>query len=76
MRVAGYARISSREQIQDSTALAQQINRLKTSGAQDIFVDIESGSKDDRPEFNNLMELVRTRQLDEVIVTRLYFKRS
>ena len=71
MRIAGYARISSREQTQDSTALDQQINRLKAAGAQNIFVDIESGSKDDRPEFNKVMELVKARQLDELVVTRL-----
>lgn len=71
MRIAGYARISSREQTQDSTALDQQINRLRAAGAQDIFVDIESGSKDNRPEFSKVMELVKAHQVDELVVTRL-----
>jgi DNA invertase Pin-like site-specific DNA recombinase len=70
-RIVGYARVSSREQAVDSRALEQQIARLKAAGATEIFQDIQSGSRDDRPALNKLMNLVREREVDEVIITRI-----
>lgn len=70
-RVVGYARVSSREQADDSQALEQQIARLKAAGATDIFQDIQSGSRDDRPALKKLMNLVHKKEVDEVIITRI-----
>ena len=70
-RTVGYARVSSREQAVDSQALEQQIARLKAAGATEIFQDIQSGSNDDRPALKKLMNLVRSRQIDEVVITRI-----
>ena len=70
-RVVGYARVSSREQAEDSQAFEQQIARLKEAGATEILSDIESGSKNDRPEFQRLMSLVLEGTVDEVIFTRI-----
>jgi len=67
----GYARVSSREQAVDSHALEQQIARLELAGATKIFKDIQSGSRDDRSKLNELMDLVRKREVDEVIITRI-----
>lgn len=67
----GYARISSDRQAEESEALEQQIARLRKAGASEIFQDIQSGSKDTRPEFNKLMKLVRQVEVDKVIFTRL-----
>jgi DNA invertase Pin-like site-specific DNA recombinase len=70
-RIVGYARVSSREQAVESHALEQQIARLEAAGATEIFKDIQSGSRDDRPALNKLMNLVRERKVDEVIITRV-----
>ena len=69
--LVGYARVSSREHAIDSHALAQQIARLEAAGATKIFQDIQSGSRDDRPALNELMDLVHKRKIDEVIITRI-----
>ena len=71
MRIIGYARLSTREQSENSLALEQQIARLKAAGATEIFQDIDSGSKDKRAQFIELMELVRRDEIQEVIVTRI-----
>jgi site-specific DNA recombinase len=72
MKVIGYARVSSREQSQNSNALEQQIERLKTAGASEIFVDVESGWKNsDRPNLNKVLALVQSKQVSQVVVTRL-----
>jgi DNA invertase Pin-like site-specific DNA recombinase len=70
-RIVAYARVSSREQAEDTNALEQQKARLKASGATEIFVDIQSGSKDNRPQLKELMDLVATNQVDQVISTRM-----
>ena len=69
--VVGYARVSSREQAIESHALEQQIARLEAAGATKIFKDIQSGSRDDRPELSELMDLVHKGKIDEVIITRI-----
>jgi DNA invertase Pin-like site-specific DNA recombinase len=71
MKIIGYARVSSREQAENSHALEQQIARLKAAGATEILSDVESGTKDDRQAFNCLMDLLDNKAIDEVVVTRL-----
>ena len=70
-RIIGYARVSSREQAFDSHALEQQIERVKTAGAQEIFQDVQSGKKDHRPALKEVMELVSQGSVDELIITRI-----
>ncbi|BAY29797.1 resolvase [Nostoc carneum NIES-2107] len=70
-RIVGYARVSSREQAVDSHALEQQIARLKAAGAIEIFQDIQSGSKDNRPALKELMKLMAEGKIDGLIITRI-----
>lgn len=74
MRIVGYARVSTREQSKNTHALEQQIARLKQAGATEIFSDVESGRQgrgDLRPDYNRLMKLVRKKEVEQVIITRL-----
>lgn len=72
MKVIGYARVSSAEQAQNSNALEQQCERLRAAGASEILVDVESGWKNkQRPNLDKLLGMVRSRSVNEVIVTRL-----
>lgn len=73
MRVALYARISSASDEQE-LALEQQLARLRQAAGDAIsleFVDVASGSRDDRPQLDALMQACRNGNLDQVIVTRL-----
>lgn len=70
-RVIGYGRVSSREQAFDSHALEQQIERLKTAGAKEIYQDVQSGKRDDRPALEEVMNLVRQGAVNELIITRI-----
>ncbi|WP_416666322.1 fdxN element excision recombinase XisF [Egbenema bharatensis] len=70
-RIIGYARVSTREQAIDSRALEQQIDRLKAAGATDILYDVDSGTKDNRPNFQKLKGMIERVEIDEVIVTRI-----
>lgn len=69
--ICGYSRVSSREQSENSHSLEQQQARLITAGAIEVFSDIESGKKDERKNFQKMMDLVRLGKVQEVIVTRL-----
>jgi len=68
---AGYARVSTREQSINSHALEQQISRLKASGAEKIYFDVQSRSKNDRKEFKRLIADAKNGLISEVIFTRL-----
>jgi DNA invertase Pin-like site-specific DNA recombinase len=70
MRIVGYARLSTQEQA-EGQALEQQIDRLRKAGATSVIQDLDSGSKDRREGFIRLLELVRGRQVDRVVATRL-----
>ncbi|MBF2074543.1 MAG: recombinase family protein [Synechococcales cyanobacterium C42_A2020_086] len=72
--VVGYARVSSREQAENSAALAQQIARLEVFGAGLVLSDVESGregKEDSRAQFQKLMGWVRNGLVKKVIITRL-----
>lgn len=71
MRIVGYARVSSREQAENSHALEQQISRLKQCNCTEILCDVDSGRDDDRAEFNRLISLIRSNSINRVVVTRL-----
>jgi site-specific DNA recombinase len=68
--VIAYARVSSREQAENSAALDQQIARLDLAGAELVLVDIESGregKESDPPNFQKLMQWVRSGLVKRVI---------
>ena len=72
MRLIGYARVSSREQSENSHALEQQIDRLKSEGCEMIYSDVESGYKGKNyPGLNQVLDLVRSRSVGEVVCTRV-----
>jgi site-specific DNA recombinase len=71
MRVYGYARVSTQEQAEEFDALNQQIARLKTAGATEVLIDIESGRNDGRKQYNELLKLAQQNQVDEIIITRV-----
>jgi predicted site-specific integrase-resolvase len=70
-KIVGYARVSTREQAVDSKALEQQSARLRAAGATEIFTDIQSGKKDNRPALKELLSLVKEGKIKEVISTRI-----
>ncbi len=72
MQYCGYARVSNREQQINSNALEQQVERLKRAGAEEVFIDVESGYKGRRREgLEKVMALVRSLQVEQVIITRI-----
>jgi site-specific DNA recombinase len=72
MRLIGYARVSSREQSENSHALEQQIDRLKSEGCEMIYSDVESGYKGKNyPGLNQVLDLVRSKSVGEVVCTRV-----
>ena len=76
MRVATYARVSTHSTDQQN-ALEQQIDRLErhSAGLGDrdpaSYVDIASGSRDDRPELSRLLADCARGLIGTVVVTRL-----
>lgn len=73
MRVGLYARVSTASEEQEA-ALEQQLDRLRAAAVGDEtveFIDVASGTKDDRQQLNALMAACRDGQLDRVICTRL-----
>lgn len=66
----GYCRVSTREQA-DTDALEQQLARIRKAGVVRIFQDIESGRKDSRSQFNQMLELARVGEIKEIVVTRI-----
>ena len=72
--IVAYARVSSREQAENSAALEQQVARLKSAGAELVLADVESGregKEDVRPQFQQLMQWVRDGFVKRVVITRL-----
>lgn len=70
-KIVGYARCNAPEQAEDSQALERQAERLKKAGATEIFADIGSGRAENRSQLNLMMDLVRTGEVEEVVVTRI-----
>ncbi|MGG6238728.1 fdxN element excision recombinase XisF [Nodosilinea sp. AN01ver1] len=67
----GYVRVSSREQAEDSNALEQQRARIQATPAEQIFEDIQPGSQDNRPNFQQMMEQVRKGKIKKIYITRI-----
>jgi site-specific DNA recombinase len=73
MKIIGYARVSSKEQQIHTNALEQQVERLKEAGAEKVYIDVQSAYKGgtNRKSLDEVMNLVRSRQVEIVVVTRL-----
>lgn len=68
---AGYIRVSTLEQADESLSLERQEKAVRDKGATVLFQDIDSGSKDERKALQRLMELARRGEIDEVVVSRI-----
>lgn len=67
--IFGYARVSTSGQARDGNSLEVQINALQKAGAEKIFSDVFSGSKNDRPELDKLLKIIQSG--DTLIITKL-----
>ena len=68
MTIYGYARISSKGQL-DGNSLEHQERELRSSGATEIYKEQFTGTKIDRPVFNKLLSVLK--EGDTLIVTKL-----
>ena len=67
--IFGYARVSTNSQARDGNSLEAQINVLKKAGAEKIFSDVFSGTKNNRPELDKLLKIIQSG--DKLIITKL-----
>lgn len=67
--VFGYGRVSTINQGKNGNSLQEQENKLREAGAQEIVLDVFTGTKIDRPEFAKLLS--RLQSGDKLIVTKL-----
>ena len=67
--VYGYARVSTKSQARDGHSLEAQETVLKENGAKIVFSDAYTGTKNERPELDDLLELLQAG--DTLIVTKL-----
>lgn len=74
MRVAIYARISTHDKGQDPDLQLKPLREYCNQRGFEVvgeFVDVVSGAKDRRPELDRLMDMVKKRLIDCVIVWKL-----
>lgn len=57
--IYGYARVSTKGQSKDGNGLEVQTKALKEAGAEKIYVDVFSGTKRERPEFEKLLDKIQ-----------------
>ncbi|AFY99472.1 fdxN element excision recombinase XisF [Calothrix sp. PCC 6303] len=69
-RALGYCRVSTQRQHTEGHGLERYIDRLKQYGLteEQIHWDIESGASEKRKGYNRVLELVRSRTVDKIIV--------
>lgn len=67
--IYGYARVSTKGQDKYGNSLQDQIAKLRAAGCVIIFKDSFTGTKMDRPEFNELLKVLQPG--DVVVVTKL-----
>lgn len=67
--IYGYGRVSTINQGKNGNSLQEQENKLREAGAQEIVLDVFTGTKIDRPEFAKLLS--RLQSGDKLIVTKL-----
>lgn len=67
----GYARVSTREQEENSHALDQQCRQLEVAGCEKIYREVGSRSNPNRSEFLKLLRDCKQGGIDEVVVVRV-----
>ena len=67
--IYGYARVSTYGQARDGNSLDAQISALKHAGAEAIFSDVFSGTKNNRPQLDKLLKVIQAG--DTLIITKL-----
>jgi len=67
--IYGYARVSTKTQARDGNSLDAQEDALRAAGAEKIYRDAFTGTTTDRPEFDELMTIIKPG--DTMIVTKL-----
>lgn len=67
--IYGYARVSTKSQAKESNSLEAQVEILKSNGATKIYSDAFTGTKSNRPEFNELLREISNG--DTLIITKL-----
>lgn len=67
--VYGYARVSTKVQAKDGNSLEAQIKMLEENGAVKIYKDSVTGTKLHRPEFDELLKVIRNG--DTLVVCKL-----
>ena len=67
--IYGYARVSTTKQAKDGNSLEAQEKLLKENGAVKIYRDAFTGTKTDRPQLNELIDILA--EGDVVIVSKL-----
>ena len=67
--IVGYARVSTFGQARNGNSIEAQTQALKDAGCECVYTDIVSGTKLERPEFENMLESIQSG--DTLVVTRL-----
>jgi DNA invertase Pin-like site-specific DNA recombinase len=67
--IYGYARVSTQGQAKEGNGLEVQEDALKAAGAEQIYKDVFTGTKANRPEFDKLRSIVTDG--DTIIVMKL-----
>ena len=67
--IYGYARVSTNGQARDGNSLDAQISALQHAGAETIFSDVFSGTKNNRPQLDKLLKVIQAG--DTLIITKL-----
>ena len=67
--IFGYARVSTNGQARDGNSLDAQILSLKEAGAEIIFSDVFSGTKNNRPQLDKLLKVIQSG--DTLILSKL-----
>lgn len=65
----GYARVSTKGQAVNGNSLEDQVNKLENEGCEIIYQEAFTGTKADRPKFNELLSLLK--KGDTLVVTKL-----
>lgn len=70
MVAIGYARVSTAEQTYQF-ALTQQVYRLRQAGADKVYADIASRTRDNRAGLAEILGAIARREIKKVLITRL-----
>lgn len=65
----GYARVSTKGQASNGNSLEEQVTKLKTEGCEEIFKEAFTGTKTERPQFQELLS--KLKKDDTLVVTKL-----